>query len=290
MKKCGWCGKEYSDIAERCLIDGQPLTGGGPLFAVEAPAEAVTSASASPELSTTATAIPEWHPTDAQIRIFELVLLCAIAFAGSIVYSMQHIPGVNSGSATGGSRSWLYSGVHELSALALLWYILLRRSKSFTDLGFSWVNRDVLHSVLIWVLGSIAFSVVYGLIHAAGFTSTPHSAASARVGRQLFGGGVTPLAIAFQFLNPFFEELIVRAYLMTEVKQLTNSVAKAVMLSTLLQTSYHFYQGAPMAISEGAVFLVSSLYYAKSNRITPVILAHMYMDVLATLSFMLRHS
>jgi hypothetical protein len=30
MKKCTWCGKEYPDTAERCAIDGEPLTGGAP--------------------------------------------------------------------------------------------------------------------------------------------------------------------------------------------------------------------------------------------------------------------
>ncbi len=93
----------------------------------------------------------------------------------------------------------------------------------------------------------------------------------------------------FGFLNPFFEEIIVRAYLMTEVRQLTGSGAKAVMVSTALQMSYHFYQGVPMALSDGAAFLVFSLYYSKTRRITPVILAHLYMDVLGTLIFKIHH-
>src|SRR5579859_4886749 len=27
MKKCTWCGKEYGEELERCLVDGQPLAG-----------------------------------------------------------------------------------------------------------------------------------------------------------------------------------------------------------------------------------------------------------------------
>jgi len=50
---------------------------------------------------------------------------------------------------------------------------------------------------------------------------------------------------------------------MTEVKALTNSVTKAVMISTALQMSYHFYQGAPAAFSHGATFLIFSIFYAK---------------------------
>ena len=44
-----------------------------------------------------------------------------------------------------------------------------------------------------------------------------------------------------------------------------------------------------MAFSEGAIFLVFSIYYARTNRITPVILAHLYMDVWGTIAFMLAH-
>jgi membrane protease YdiL (CAAX protease family) len=95
--------------------------------------------------------------------------------------------------------------------------------------------------------------------------------------------------ILFQFLNPFYEELIVRAYVITELKQLTNSVWKPIILSTLLQTSYHFYQGIPMALGEGAGFLVFSIYYSKTNRIAPIILAHLYIDVGATLYYFLIH-
>ena len=106
---------------------------------------------------------------------------------------------------------------------------------------------------------------------------------------MLFGAGVPLAAIVFQLINPFFEELIARAYVMTKVRLLTNSVSKAVIASTLLQMSYHFYQGAPMAFSEGAGFLVFSIYYAKTNRITPIILAHLYEDLWGTLAFMLHH-
>jgi membrane protease YdiL (CAAX protease family) len=116
-----------------------------------------------------------------------------------------------------------------------------------------------------------------------------HKIASASVGHILFGGGVFFTTILFQFLNPIFEELIVRAYLMTEIKALTGSASKAILASTLLQMSYHFYQGAPVAFAHGATFLLWSIYYAKTNRIAPIILAHLYSDVSGTLWYMFRH-
>jgi membrane protease YdiL (CAAX protease family) len=89
-------------------------------------------------------------------------------------------------------------------------------------------------------------------------------------------------------VNPFFEELIARAFVMTELKALTRNTAIAIAGSVLLQTSYHFYQGAPAAISHGATFLVFSLYYAKTNRIGAPILAHLLLDLLATVNYMAK--
>ncbi len=67
---------------------------------------------------------------------------------------------------------------------------------------------------------------------------------------------------------------------MTEVKWLTNSTELAIIVSTVLQTSYHFYQGVPAALSYVATFLIFSIFYAKTNRILPTIIAHLFSDVI----------
>jgi membrane protease YdiL (CAAX protease family) len=99
--------------------------------------------------------------------------------------------------------------------------------------------------------------------------------------KQIFGIGFLPLSLLMMVVNPFFEELLVRAYLMTEIEYLTGNINIAIVVSVLLQTSYHYYQGAvaPLFLSIGFMFF--SFYYAKNRRITPVILAHMYFDLLA---------
>ena len=134
----------------------------------------------------------------------------------------------------------------------------------------------------------MAFYAVYGFIHLTGMASVSHETSSAYVNKILFRGGISLMTILFQFLNPFFEELIVRAYVMTEVIALTNSATKAIIFSTALQISYHFYQGIPLAFADGAEFLVWSIYYAKTNRIAPIILAHLYSDLGITLWHLFR--
>lgn len=284
MKKCDWCGAEYPDTTEKCTVDGLPLGGTGAPPACSG----IGSAAVPPIISVTAD--PELLvagvPTatgEKRLRVFELVLVCAIAFGGSILYSVSLLftpAWRNSGS---GTLRWVHSGLMELSALALLWYVLARRSGSFRDLGLYYRKQDLGWSVVVWLLGSVAFSLVYAGVYLTDYVSGTKSEATARVARLLFGGGISAVTIAFQFLNPFFEELIVRAYVMTEVRHLTGSIALAVTASTLLQMSYHFYQGVPLALAEGAMFLVFSLYYARTGRITPVILAHFYLDIVPTL-------
>jgi len=51
---------------------------------------------------------------------------------------------------------------------------------------------------------------------------------------------------------------------------------------------YHLYQGLPEALSHIPAFWLFSLYFVRTRRILPVILAHMWMDVSA-LALHFRH-
>jgi membrane protease YdiL (CAAX protease family) len=290
MKKCPYCGKEYPDDVLRCLIDDEVLLGGE--SQVSPGSEEANTPALIPTQAAESEVLPPTKPwTDQQLRLFEVVLVCVIAFGGSILSSGRSLldggSGISSmGSSGSGTYTWLYHSLREASALGLLWYVLMRRGKSFSNLGLSWERKDIVRSIMLWVAGSLAF---YGVYHAINFSSLVafgHKSLSKNVGRILFGGGISFITILFQFLNPFFEELIARAYVMTEVKQLTNSSTKAIIASTVLQTSYHFYQGTTSAFALGALFLISSIYYAKTNRIAPVILAHLYTDLIGTFSYM----
>jgi membrane protease YdiL (CAAX protease family) len=80
-------------------------------------------------------------------------------------------------------------------------------------------------------------------------------------------------------LNPFFEELIVRAYLMTEVLDLTGSPTLAVALSVALQFAYHLSYSWAAAISLSFQFLIFALYYAFTRRALPIVVAHSLFDI-----------
>jgi membrane protease YdiL (CAAX protease family) len=59
--------------------------------------------------------------------------------------------------------------------------------------------------------------------------------------------------------------------------------AAAILGSAGLRTLLHAYQGAMALVSILPLGLVFTIYYARSRRIWPVIVAHMLFDVVALL-------
>ncbi len=274
MRTCSHCGTSYPDDILRCSSDGQILVESG-----------LTSSSASSNSSTQTAAVGS-ELSERQIRIVELLLVCVIAVGGSVLTSLYVLFGKSLGDSHG-SLGTSYSILTEAAALVLVWYVLSRRSKSLADIGFSFKWTDIGWAAVLASGGYLIYSFVFDFMYGSGLPAVEAQASGARVSRYLFGGGIFTLTLAFQFINPFFEELIVRAYLMTEVRQLTNSATAAIVCSTVLQTSYHLYQGVPRALATGCMFLIWSIYFAKTRRIMPIILAHLFFDVSAVVRYSL---
>lgn len=148
------------------------------------------------------------------------------------------------------------------------------------QLGVSIIWKDVPISIVIAIAGYLTFYGLYLIIY-FGYAFITHHSLAYKNSPNLLSGGITAWTIAFVLLNPFFEELIVRAYIISEVKFLIGTGSLAVALSVGVQTLYHLYQGFHVAVAMAGLFLLFSLYYLKSRRIMPVILAHMYLDAFA---------
>jgi len=91
------------------------------------------------------------------------------------------------------------------------------------------------------------------------------------------------LLVPFLILNPLFEETLVRGYLTTELTELRHSVFLGTVISILFQASYHLYYGIFGTLVVGCGFTIFALYYAKSRRLMPIILAHLMWDLTALL-------
>lgn len=180
----------------------------------------------------------------------------------------------------------------QLTSLALLLYVLRQNGQTIRDFGLEFRSADARRSLLLDTLllafgGRLAYRVAYIVIvrfyqSALGHTPKPPYIPSYIPPAAL---GLSVLTIVFVIVNPLFEELIVRCFLISEVTALTGSSVFAVGLSVVLQTTYHLYQGVPNALAFGGAFLIFSIYYVKRGRIIPIVLAHLWFDVLGAIVY-----
>jgi membrane protease YdiL (CAAX protease family) len=220
--------------------------------------------------------VPVETPSARRLRLLELGLVLLVAFGDSVLTSLaawwDDTPPVYDESAV----DHLYRILHATVSLGVLAYVLFRQERRLRDLGLTAERRDITATIALTILGflpTIALSKsFYGHLYTGALA---HPLAS-------FAGGMRlgPLLIAALLASAALEELIVRAYLMTEVATLTGRMELAVLASTVLQTTYHLYQGMPAALLSGCVFLIASIYYASTRRITPVILSHFLYNLL----------
>lgn len=243
--------------------------------------EAVSNETSAPqESSTRAATSPEPAREEKAVRWFELSLVLLVCFGSSLITSFHF---VTAGDATAYPQKgvdWGYLILQEVMGLLLLGYVLWRRRMTFRDLGLSWSPGQPITGVFLAAAAYLSYAVGYTLIHLAHQASYHAVAQAGTSARQIFGHP-SLLSIPLMILNPLFEELIVRAYLMKEIRALTGSWLLAGAVSVAVQTAYHLYYGWVTALSLGFQFLVYSIYYAKKQRATPIVVAHAIMDVWA---------
>jgi len=156
-------------------------------------------------------------------------------------------------------------------ALGLVFYALRAQGRPLSAIGVSFRWSDLL--VALGLCG-----IWIGLHHAYPFVRLYFWSGGVMDMRApynpLMTSQITPLLVTAVLVYAAYEEIIVRAYLMTEVIGLTHSRLLAIALSVPLQVSYHSYQG-PFSLGYHMVgFLPAALYFAFFRRATPVVVGH----------------
>lgn len=178
----------------------------------------------------------------------------------------------------------------ECTSLALLLYVLRQNGQTLANIGMVFRFSDFAHGLLLIFAGHFLYLACRGLSARIYELAFGHAAAGFHSG--FVTGGLKPLPLLFTLVNPFFEEMIVRGFLITETALVTGSLTLAVAFSVLLQTSYHLYQGVPNVVALSTVFLLFSGYYVRTNRLWPIIFAHLWSDFAALVFYTsrMRHS
>lgn len=87
------------------------------------------------------------------------------------------------------------------------------------------------------------------------------------------------------FGNGAAEEILVVGYLLVRLRQLGVPPAVALAATALLRGSYHLYQGFGGGLGNLAMGVVFALWWMRTRRLWPLVLAHFLLDVFAFVGY-----
>ena len=214
-------------------------------------------------------------------RKLQFYLVLTVAFALLILSSLIIFFGHRTLPAATTRRTSI-AVVFQLIGLLCLYLVLRNQKRSFQDIGVRLPMKiaEIGHSFVLF-FAVFPVGLLVGLLLFAIYAVFDHTLHTSFNDAALFGQHITIFTVLFVLLNPFHEELIVRGFLITEMEHFYGNTALAVFMSVLVQSSYHLYQGLAAVLLHASTFLVFSIYFVRTRRILPVVMAHMFLDVSA---------
>jgi membrane protease YdiL (CAAX protease family) len=236
-----------------------------------------------------------------RLLTLEVVLVLAVSLGRSGFYALVNLiatwtaPGslseqsaVMNGSKAPG-REWL-DLTYQLMGLAfglvpavLAAYLLLRDGKDLRRIWYDrtrWRSDTVRGVVLAAVVGGTGLAF-YLATYAAGVDVTVVAEDLPHVWWRF------PVLVLAALQNALLEEIVVLGYVLTRLDDLHVRRPVAVALAAVLRGSYHLYQGLGGFFGNLAMGLLFGWLYHRWGRITPMVVAHTILDVVAFIGFAL---
>ena len=94
-----------------------------------------------------------------------------------------------------------------------------------------------------------------------------------------------PVLILSALQNAVLEEVVVVAYLLDRLPRLGLSLFWVVTVSSVVRGSYHLYQGYGPFFGNAVMGVVFALYYQRTRRVMPLVVAHTVLDVVAFVGY-----
>ena len=100
-----------------------------------------------------------------------------------------------------------------------------------------------------------------------------------------------PVLILAAIENAVLEEVIVVGYLLTRLREFNLPVGWMIACSAVLRGSYHLYQGFGAFIGNAVMGVIFALFFLRTKRVMPLIIAHSLLDTAAFVGYtLLPHS
>jgi membrane protease YdiL (CAAX protease family) len=219
-----------------------------------------------------------------KFRVFELILILSIAFLPSLILSINHLL-IGSITNQGNFNAinyivWLTQG---LLSIVLLFYILKKNNRSYSEIGlklkFEW--KDLLFGLGLMISAIIINAILLNIINIISPETYKQAINPQNV--DFLKTNLTGFLFIIVIVFPVQEELIVRGFTMSEIFNLTSNKSLAVAISVMIQFSYHIYQGLIPALMLLPFFIIVSIYFVKTGNLNPVILAHIFIDLMGVI-------
>ncbi len=241
-----------------------------------------------PATSVTQAETPATAVSERRMRWLEVVVVMSVAFLTPLLGSIHALIVKRTTPAIVSQYGFILGSFMLLPPLLTLMYVLWRNGRTFRDIGLRWSWKDVGVGVLLAIVALFTTGVGGLLLRlaltAAGMGEAVHASVDTIRHTWTRSMLLMPGGAAYMTIVPFYEEILVRAYLMTELIDLTGSTALAVAVSTLLQASYHLYYGWIGAAAIVFTFLPWALFFAAKRRALPCVTAHWLYDLIALLA------
>ena len=236
------------------------------------------------------------RPTRSRLSV-EIVLVLLLSLGASAVYAVVSlIAKLTAGSPLSQQTATLNPSqsprpyldlTYQLLAIffglvpVMLALFLLGRSRSSLGLDLRQPGSDA-----AWGFALAAAIGLPGLV-------VMYAAAQLGLNAQIIPAALQPLWWAVPVLilkaveNAILEEVIVVGYLITRLRQLGLRLWHFVAVSAVLRGSYHLYQGFGAFAGNAIMGVVFALFFHRSKRVMPLIVAHTVLDVVAFVGYTL---
>lgn len=235
-----------------------------------------------------------------RLLLAEVALVLAMSLGRSGVYALVNLvasataPGrlsqqkavLNASLAPG--RPWL-DLTYQLLALGfgvvpvlLVGYLLARsgdRPGRMWSQGARQHRRDAARGLVVAAVVGATGLAFYLLTHALGVDLTVVAEDLPAVWWRY------PVLLLSAVQNALLEEVVVVGYLMIRLRQLGANRPTAIATSALVRGSYHLYQGLGGFLGNAAMGLLFGWLYTRWGRVTPLVVAHTALDVVAFVGY-----
>lgn len=213
----------------------------------------------------------------------EFSIVVAVAFglpvAASLISLFQHETGVPHHT----NQSLIALQIYEAIVLVVVALFLAVRGWSFRRIGLSLSLKDAGIGVLLFLAAYAAFILAWWVT----IWLFPNAAQHALSTRVVSQGVWIANAVGISIVNPVFEETLVAGYVISALKSRDGSWL-GINVSVGIRLLYHLYQGPLGVIGSIPMGLIFALWFARTGRLWPLIVAHALTDFISIINFIGR--